>query len=206
MPLKETIAARKPLGRNLLALLEIIFVAAMCGWGSRAIASARLCAESSCHSVFDRFQLFATVLLGATVTGLIVWRVKRRWIRVALVPGAVLYVIVFPEWCMQRGRWPVPLANGASCVVASRDSLAHVRQMCGLPSGGCIGPKHIDSDPWLPWRLSVCGFGGDLYGRIMVSYRCDGGVDDVTALDLYDGNTEASYVQCSARTTSTSSP
>jgi hypothetical protein len=204
--LKASMPARVPFWRDLLKLLETALVAAMFGWGSRSIASAWLCAESSCHSSFDRFQLFATALLGAALAGLTVRRVKHKWIRIALVAGTVLYAIVFPEWSIQRGRWTVSLPNRSSCVVLSRDSLAHVRKTCGLPSGGCIGPKHIDSDPWIPWRLSVCRFSGDIYARVMVAYRCDGGVDVVTALDLYEKNTEGPYVQCSATTTSTTSP
>jgi hypothetical protein len=168
---------------GLLKRLDLVIAAVLVGAAVAPISSGYLCTESSCRSLFDTAKFYGLGILAFALAAVLFSRIRRWPLRVLVFAGALYSNYVVPTWSGRHGRWIVQAQSGAECLVHAGMAPDDVRRKCGKPSYWCRGPKWIDSGPWYPLPIVVCGFSGDVYRDRIVTYSCRGEVANVTGFD-----------------------
>ncbi len=168
-----------------LKRLDTILAAALVAIGLMPLPAGWLCAEASCRSTGDTVLLVAFTVGSAIGIGALLWRATRRWwTRVLALPLAAYAGVQLSAILAHHGSWALVAEPGARCVVHGGAPQDEVHRSCGEPTYRCEGPKFIESTgSWNPLELTVCGFRGDVYRDLLVTYDCKGRVARVDGFD-----------------------
>ncbi len=96
-----------------------------------------------------------------------------------LAAASVLLAALGAASCL--GSYQVPLANGAGCTVTMGSKREVVRAACGSPTSYGMTPMM-----WQRKGCSIvaCSAPGDIYGKLLIRYDCNGAVDGVETMPV----------------------